>query len=562
MLATLGTLLGFVPFVVIYLVAVALLTPPIEEAYIWNLALIALGATIARFVMVYFSLILSHMAAFEILFGIKRSLVDKLGRLPLGYLSTRTSGGVKKIISEDVDRIELFIAHHVPPDVVSGVVLPIVTVIFLFTIDWRLALAALIPIPPLAFIAMSRAYQESASKSMKGYYDALEKMNGIIIEYVRGMPVVKVFNQTARSFSRLQDSVYGYRDYVNRWTREVAPAFTAFGVCINLPILFILPPGIWFYITGSLELPVLILFLILGVGYMYGMMKMMMFAGFWRQINEGVERIDAILNEPDLPSPQNPKIPDEYSVRFNEVKFAYGKNPVLTGVSFDAPAGTVTALVGPSGAGKSTAAQLIPRFWDVDAGSISIGGVDIREIDPEKLMDMVSFVFQDLFMFHDTIEENIRMGNAQVAKEEVIAAARAAQADDFIRSLPDGYDTITGSGGTYLSGGEQQRIILARAILKNAPIIVLDEATAFADPENESRIQEAFSHLMREKTVIIIAHRLSTIADANQIVVIDDGRVAECGHHEELLEKDGLYARMWNAHISARTWRLSTGGAV
>ncbi|GAB7016686.1 ABC transporter ATP-binding protein [Methanogenium cariaci] len=559
-LATLGTLLGFVPFVVIYLVAVALLTPPIEEAYIWNLALIALGATIARFVMVYFSLILSHMAAFEILFGIKRSLVDKLGRLPLGYLSTRTSGGVKKIISEDVDRIELFIAHHVP-DVVSGVVLPIVTVIFLFTIDWRLALAALIPIP-LAFIAMSRAYQESASKSMKGYYDALEKMNGIIIEYVRGMPVVKVFNQTARSFSRLQDSVYGYRDYVNRWTREVAPAFTAFGVCINLPILFILPPGIWFYITGSLELPVLILFLILGVGYMYGMMKMMMFAGFWRQINEGVERIDAILNEPDLPSPQNPKIPDEYSVRFNEVKFAYGKNPVLTGVSFDAPAGTVTALVGPSGAGKSTAAQLIPRFWDVDAGSISIGGVDIREIDPEKLMDMVSFVFQDLFMFHDTIEENIRMGNAQVAKEEVIAAARAAQADDFIRSLPDGYDTITGSGGTYLSGGEQQRIILARAILKNAPIIVLDEATAFADPENESRIQEAFSHLMREKTVIIIAHRLSTIADANQIVVIDDGRVAECGHHEELLEKDGLYARMWNAHISARTWRLSTGGAV
>jgi len=559
-LAAIGTLFGFVPFIVIYLVAVALLSPPIDEAYVWDLALIALGATIGRFILMYFSTVLSHMAAFEILFGIKRSIMEKIGCLPLGYLNTRTSGGVKKIITEDVDRIELFIAHHIP-DVVSGVVLPVVTLIFLFTVDWRLALVSLIPIP-LAFIAISYAYRESESKSMKGYFSALDEMNGIIVEYVRGMPVIKVFNQTVDSFSRLKASVYKYRDYVNRWTRECVPAFSAFAVCVNLPILFILPAGLWFYITGTLQMPVLILFLILGVGYMGGMMKMMMFGGLWRQIGEGLSRIDAILNEPELPAPENPKIPDEYSVEFRDVTFSYGSEPVLSGVHFVAPAGSVTALVGPSGAGKSTAAQLIPRFWDIDSGSITIGGVDIRDIPPEKLMDMVAFVFQDLFMFHDTIEENLRMGNKEALKEDVVAAARAAQADGFIRELPDGYDTVIGSGGTYLSGGEQQRIILARAILKDAPVIVLDEATAFADPENESRIQEAFSHLMRGKTVIVIAHRLSTIADAGRIVVIDGGRVEECGLHGELIKKGGLYARMWAAHIGARSWRLPGGGAA
>jgi ATP-binding cassette subfamily B protein IrtA len=559
-LAAAGTLFGFVPYIVIYLVAVALLSPPIDEAYVWNLALIALGATIARFVLMYFSTVLSHMAAFEILFGIKRSLMEKIGCLPLGYLNTRTSGGVKKIITEDVDRIELFIAHHIP-DVVSGIVLPVVTILFLFTVDWRLALVSLVPVP-LALIAMLHAYRESESKSMKGYFNALDEMNGIIVEYVRGMPVIKVFNQTVASFSRLRESVYNYRDYVVRWTRECVPAFSAFTVCINLPILFILPAGVWFFITGTLELPVLILFLILGVGYMSGMMKMMMFGGIWRQIGEGVSRIDAIMNEPELPAPEHPKIPDEYSVEFRDVFFSYGSEPVLSGVSFAAPAGSVTALVGPSGAGKSTAAQLIPRFWDVDSGSITVGGVDVRDIPPEKLMDMVSFVFQDLFMFHDTIEENIRMGNKKASKEEVAAAAGAAQADGFIRELPDGYDTVIGSAGTYLSGGEQQRIILARAILKDAPVIVLDEATAFADPENESKIQAAFANLMKGKTAIVIAHRLSTITDAGRIVVIDDGEVEECGRHEELLEKTGLYARMWEAHTSARRWRLSSGGAA
>lgn len=558
-LAAIGTLLGFVPFIVIYLVAVALLSPPIDEAYVWDLALIALAATTGRFVLMYFSTVLSHMAAFEILFGIKRSIMEKIGHLPLGYLNTRTSGGIKKIITEDVDRIELFIAHHIP-DVVSGVVLPVVTIIFLFTVDWRLALVSLVPVP-LAFIAMSYAYRESESKSMKGYFVALEEMNGIIVEYVRGMPVIKVFNQTVDSFSRFKESVYRYRDYVNRWTRECVPAFSAFTVCVNLPILFILPAGIWFYVNGTLQMPDLILFLILGVGYMSGMMKMMMFGGLWRQIGEGLSRIDAILNEPELPVPENPKIPDGYSVEFRDVTFSYGSEPVLSGVSFTAPEGDVTALVGPSGAGKSTAAQLIPRFWDIDSGSITIGGVDIRDIPPEKLMDMISFVFQDLYMFHDTVEENIRMGNKEASKDDVIAAARAARADTFISELPGGYDTVIGSGGTYLSGGEQQRIILARAILKDAPVIVLDEATAFADPENESKIQEAFSHLMTGKTAIVIAHRLSTIADAGRIVVIDNGRVEECGRHGELLEEGGLYSRMWAAHMSARNWRLSSGGA-
>ncbi|HII99672.1 MAG TPA: ABC transporter ATP-binding protein [Methanoregula sp.] len=560
LLAAIGTILGFIPFVIIYLIISALLVPPVDGPYIWSLAVIVLIVALCRVICMYFSAVLSHIAAFDILFGIKHEMIQKVGTLPLGFLNKRTSGAVRKIITEDVDRIELFIAHHFP-DTVSGLLLPVLAVAYMFTIDWRMALVALIPLP-LAIISMSILWRETESRSMKAYYDALERMNGTIVEYVRGMPVVKVFNQTARSFSQLAESVFSYRDFVNAWTREIAPSYSAFCVCVNLPLLFILPAGIWFLLDGSLSIPQLVLFLILGTGYTSFMMKMAMFSGIWKQITEGILRIDEILNQPDLPVAGKTRLPEDHTIAFSHVTFSYGTRQTISDISFTAPEGSITALVGPSGSGKSTLAQLIPRFWDAGEGSITIGGVDVKEISPEVLMGMVAFVFQDAFLFHETIEENIRMGRADRSFDDVVAVAMAAQAHEFIMALPQGYQTVIGSEGTYLSGGEQQRIVLARAIFKNAPIIILDEATAFADPENEYRIQQAIDALLKGRTVIMIAHRLSTIARADQIVVLENGRIRESGRHESLILADGLYSRMWQSHVKARSWRFATGGAA
>lgn len=387
-------------------------------------------------------------------------------------------------------------------------------------------------------------------------------MNGTIVEYVRGMPVIKIFNQTTTSFGRLSESVQEYSNYIVNWMKEVAPSYAAFTVCINLPILFILPPCIWYIMTGTLTISEMVLFLILGTAYTSTMKKMGMFSGMCRQITEGIKRIDAILNEPDLPVIKAGKIPDEYSISFQHVTFGYTDHSVIEDISFTAPSGKITALVGPSGSGKSTIAQLIPRFWDVNKGSISIGGIDVREIDPEHLMDMVAMVFQDVFLFHETIEENIRMGQKNKPFNEVIIAAQAAQAHKFIMELPKGYQTIIGSEGTHLSGGEQQRIVLARAIFKNAPIVILDEATAFADPENEYNIQQAINSLLKDRTVIMIAHRLSTIIRADQIIVLDEGRISEKGKHKDLIDQKNQYFRMWQAHMTSKSWQLNTRGIV
>lgn len=338
------------------------------------------------------------------------------------------------------------------------------------------------------------------------------------------------------------------------WSKKSVPYWAAFSVIVNASLFFILPVGVWLYTKGTLDLSVLLLFLILGAGYTAPLIRVVHYGALLRQCSHGVKRIDAIFLEPVISAPAEPKVPEIYSVEFCNVSFSYGEKRVLHDVSFVAKENTVTVLVGPSGAGKTTVGQLILRFWDIQDGDILIGGTKIKAIPIDTLMNRIAFVFQDVFMLNDTVYENIRMGMKEVDQEQVIAAAKAAQAHEFIETLPNGYQTMIGERGTYLSGGESQRLSIARAILKNAPIVVLDEATTFADPENESKIQDALSELMHGKTVIVIAHRLSTITDADEIVVINEGHVVGKGKHEELLKSQNQYKKMWEAHMASLHW--------
>ena len=558
-LAIISAVLTLAPFIIIYLVMVKLLDAsfgPKDYGYIWKLAWIAVGAIIARFLIHFISAMFSHLAAFDILYGIRKNLAKHMGGLSMGYFTEKSSGEIKKTLSEDVEDIELFIAHHIP-DMVAGVVLPLMTIGYLFIIDWRMALIALIPLPIsfLLFIAMLGGSEYK--KLIKKYHDSLEKMNETIIEYVRGMPVVKVFNQTVRSFRRFKDSVYGYRDFTNAWSKKGTPPWAAFTVIVGSSLFFLLPFGVWFYVKGTIELPTLFLCLMLGSGYMIPFLKLAHMGSFLAQINEGIRRIDKILFQPKMSISYTPKILKNNNIEFKNVSFSYTEKEILHDISFQAKEGTVTALVGPSGAGKTTIAHLIPRMWDIHNGEILVGGINIKDVSQEKLMNRIGFVFQDIFMFSDTVDENIRMGAEGVQEEDIIHAAKTAQCHDFIEELPEKYNTIIGEAGTiHLSGGERQRIALARIILKNAPIIVLDEAIAYADAENEVKIQSAFAEIMKGKTVIVIAHRLSTITDADQIIVIDEGKIEEMGTHNELLKSGNLYKRMWDAHTSARNWTL------
>jgi len=562
-LAIISAVLSLAPFIIIYLVMVKLLDAsfgPKDYGYIWKLAWIAVGTVIARFSIFFISYMFSHLAAYDILYGIRINLAKHMGGLSMGYFTERSSGEIKKVLSEDVENIELFIAHHIP-DTVAGVALPLLTIGYLFIIDWRMGLVALIPLPVALLLFIAMLGGSEYKKLIKKFHDSLEKMNGTIIEYIRGMPVVKIFNQTVISFRRFKDSVYGYRDFTNAWSKKGTPPWSAFTVITGSSLFFLLPFGIWFYLKGTIELPALFLCLMLGSGYMIPLLKVASVGTLLARINEGVKRIDKILFEPEMPEVVAPKIHKNSSIEFRNVSFSYTGKEILHDVSFQAKEGTVTALVGPSGAGKTTVAHLIPRMWDIDNGEILIGGVNIKDIPQEKLMDKVGFVFQDIFIFGDTVYENIRMGMENVEEEDIIHAAKAAQCHEFIEGLPEKYNTIIGEAGTiHLSGGERQRIALARIILKNAPIVLLDEAIAYAYAENEVKIQSAFAEIMKGKTVIVIAHRLSTIVDADQIMVIDEGKIAEKGTHAELLKSGKLYKRMWDAHTSARKWTLELNG--
>ena len=563
LLAVITAIVQFVPIIAVYNILIELaehaLDPSlIDKAYIWLWSYIALGAFFAFGVLTFASLMLSHIAAFNILYEIRMQLVQKMVRLPLGFFSRRASGELKKIMSDDVERIELFIAHHIP-DIVTALLFPLILVSYMFAVDWRLAIVVL-AVLAMAFYVMGRMYTGKKIREVsKRYVETLGRMNASIVEYIRGIQVVKTFTESTNAYRKLNDDIKEYRKFANEVNVQYQPTYVGFLTILSSALLFIIPVAVWLFVGSASYatfVPVLLMFLFFGVAVFFPVLKLLWIGSFLNQNNMGVQKIDDILYMDEIEEPDIPRHPKDASVEFRNVSFAYDTTPILKAISFISHPGTRTACVGPSGAGKSTVAMLAARFWDVQSGEILIGGVPVKEIPTSVLMDNVAFVFQDNMLFFDTIEENIRMGNKTATFEEVARAACAAQCHEFIESLPNGYQTLVGEGGIYLSGGEAQRIALARAILKDSPIILLDEATAFADPENEGKILAAFSHLIKGKTVLVIAHRLSTITNADRILYVDKGVIAEQGTHEQLLALKGEYARMWETYNRAKRWTI------
>ncbi len=557
-LAMLSFTISIVPYYMIYRVVSELTKANPQMEPIINYAVIAMVAIVIRITFFAAATTMSHRAAFAILYKLRIQMAEKLVTLPLGYFANKDLGATKKTINEDVENLEGYIAHNVP-EIIGALTLPVVTTIFLFFMDWRMALAT-IAIIPLIFIFYGLTFKGSGKLTPK-YTALLIKMNAAIIEYTNGMQVIKAFGLTASSYKKLSETCLEYGEFEADWAKITYKYFTVVETLVLSGVVIIFPAGMFFYINGTLSLEMFILFLLIGLGYSQPLMKLLMFMNMFGMLSKGEEEIHKLLSEKSLTEPKTPQNPADYTIEFVNVNFAYEERQILNKVSFLAKQNEITALVGPSGAGKTTIARLIPRFWDVNAGEIKIGGVNIKNISSTKLMDMVSFVFQDVFLFNVSIKDNIRFGKDDASEEEIIAAAKAAQCHDFITKLPGGYKTVAGQRGTKLSGGEKQRIALARAILKDAPIIIFDEATSATDPENEDKIQVAVSKLIKDKTVIIIAHNLSTTIDANQIILIENGQIIKKGKHLDLLTESNTYNNMWEAHVKSNELTLAGGGA-
>ena len=571
LLSSLAAIASFIPYIAVYFMIREILNVfpdlvQLDMGRIMNYGWLALAGIVANILLYFLAIFSSHIAAFGTLYDLKVLFADHITKIPLGYHLTIGSGRLRKIMDENIESVEGFIAHQFP-DFVASITAPIVMVIILFVVDWRFGLASLAGII-LAFIAEFIGFGSGAMKENMGKYQkASEEMNNASVEYVRGMSVVKAFNQTASSFKKLQEAISGYTEWVLKFSLGWQNCMPAFTTIINNIYLILVPVGI---LIGSntanfKEFSMKFIFYLLFVPAIAGVLnKIMYISESFMQIDGNVARMDEILNIPEMPETANPQKPQGEDVVFDHVSFTYTGNneeKALESVSFAAKQGQITAIVGPSGGGKSTIANLISRFWDVTDGKITIGGVDLRDMAQNDLMRQVSFVFQDIFLFKQSILDNIRMGNRNATEEQVIAAAKAAQCHEFISKLPEGYHTVVGTKGVHLSGGERQRIAIARAIIKDSPIIVLDEATAFSDPENEYLIQKAFEKLMQNKTVIIIAHRLSTIRNADKIIVMEKGQIVESGKHDDLVAAGGRYSQMWNHYTEAINWKLN-GKAV
>lgn len=545
------------PFIILFLLVNRIAEKGVAQItaeQVWPLVLAAGACVVLRYVFFGISNTLAHLSAYAILFDLRLLLAETLPKLPLGFFNESASGQIKKVLLEDVEQMEIFIGHNLPEFMGSLLYLVIFSVV-LFWIDWRLALASLCLLP-IAFLAQSLTITRN-KETRASYFTANERTNAAMVQYIQGMPIIKAFTRTRESFSGYAKSVSETAHYESTMCRCWALPMAIFSVALNANMLVLFPVGCGLYLSGAITLSTLVLFLLMGLGLGNALHQFMTLGMMFEHQTEGRKRIDMLLAQQPLFEKEPSISPEDNSILIDNVSFSYGEKQVLFDVSASLEPGRFLALVGPSGAGKSTFARLIPRFWDVTGGAISVGGSDIRDMAFDDLMAKTTFVFQDIFLFNDTIEANLRIGKPDATQKELEDAAKAARCHDFIMSLPNGYQHVVGDRGGVVSGGEKQRICIARALLKDAPILVMDEATAFIDPENEAEIQLALNALVKGKTLIVIAHRLSTITAADEILLIDKGKVAARGTHEFLLEENTLYARMWHAHMASQNWTLN-----
>jgi len=589
-LSALSALVSFVPYIMVFFVMRDVISAvaakeAVNAAALARYGLWAVGAATAGFVLYYAALMLSHATAFTIQQNLSIRMAETLADLPIGWHITHVSGKVRKVFEKNVNQLETLIAHNMP-DTAQNMVSPLAILALTLVFDWRLGLISLLPLV-LAFVLQAVLMRISTNSGfMQKYEDALEQMNNAGTEYVRGISVIKTFNQSVYYFKNFYTSIMHYKEFVLQYSMSWENGYAIFLSLIKLGFVFLLPTALLMAGTATLDPHFFysFVFYLAFAPVTYTMLMKVMYANtFYQRSNDALNRIEDILQAPLTKEPETSILPKKYDIAFNEVVFSYKTEPAaasaktapetdggntgraapspqsrtaVNGITLSIPEHSLTALVGPSGGGKTTLVNLLGRFWEIDSGSISVGGVDIRDIKTQDLLHTVGFVFQENKLFKESILENIRYGKKDASREEVMEALRKAECMDIIEKLPAGIDTVYGTKGTYVSGGEAQRLAIARALLQDAPIIVLDEATAFADAENEYKIKKTFDILLKDKTVIMIAHRLSSVVNADKICVIDEGKIAEEGTHKELLARKGLYASMWDNFQKGIEWKV------
>ena len=563
-LSAVSALVALVPFVYIWKILRDVLNAAPDYAQAVNIPhygwMAVLFAVLAYLIYIA-ALMCSHLSAFRVATNLRLEVSEHLATLPLGFTETFGSGKLRKIIHESTGAAETFLAHQLP-DKYNAMATPIGLLVLLLVFDWRLGLLSLVPVA-LGFVIMSAMTGRRMADKMRQYGNALESMSNEAVEYVRGIPVVKTFGQSVFSFKKFKATIDEYEKWVIAYTKELRMPMMLYTAAINGVFAFLIVGGLLFTRNGvtSEFLLNLLFYIIITPVISLTLTRIMYMSENELVVADALARVDSVLDAEPVPENDHPRHPKDASVSLKDVHFSYdGKTDVIKGVSLKIQPGQMVAFVGPSGGGKSTLANLICRFFDVQSGSVRVGGADVRDIPKEELMDTISFVFQNSRLLKGSILDNVRLGRAQATEAEVLAALKAAQCMDIVEKFPEGIHTVIGTKGVYLSGGEQQRIAIARAMLKNAPILIFDEATAFADPDNEAKVQAAFAQLAKGKTVLMIAHRLSTVANADCIYVVRDGQIAESGTKDELCAQNGLFARMWQEYQASVQWKVAKEG--
>jgi ATP-binding cassette subfamily B protein IrtA len=562
-LSGISAVLNILPFVLVWYITRDILAAPqaINVSKVGFYAWLAFACAIGGIVFYFGALLSSHLAAFRVEVGLQKVGMKKILTMPLGFFDRHSSGKIRKIVNDGAGTTHTFLAHQLP-DMAGSVVSPVILIALIFSIEWRMGLASLVPII-LGFITMRFMISSEGKKFQKMYYDSLEEMSSEAVEYIRGIPVVKTFGQSIFSFKRFYDSIIKYKEMVHAYTLLWLKPMSFYNVIMQSAAFFLIPMAILLIGRGrnvSLVLADFIFYILISPIFTMLLMRTMYFQQNILIAEQAIDRLDNLLDYPSMNYSETPKEIKKYSLEFKDVVFSYegSDQRAIDKISFKLNEGETVALVGASGGGKTTIARLAARFWDVDAGEVLVGGVNVKDISKKELMDNISFVFQSTKLFKGSLRENIIFGKANVGEDEINKAINFSQSSEIIENLPDRLDTVIGSKGTYLSGGEQQRIALARAIVKNAPIVLLDEATAFADPENEHLIQKALKELSRGKTTLMIAHRLTSVKNVDQILVIENGKIAETGTHEELLHQGGIYKTMWDEYQKSVAWKIVT----